>query len=173
MQEHSFSVVVDGSPEEVWRLFWYRGEDRPRSKDVGIDILHPGDEIGEGLVRHCTFRVPRYLLSGGVGHSWEWLTQVRPHESWKYDAIGKPLWSKAEGWTRLEDLGDGRTRIHFKETYYAFNPVMRLLLERRVHDFISKGNDVEITKAVNGGLRWLRSKRDPGGQAASASSTGP
>jgi hypothetical protein len=29
---------------------------------VTIDILHPGDAVGEGLVRHCTFRVPRYLL---------------------------------------------------------------------------------------------------------------
>jgi hypothetical protein len=173
VQEHSFSVEVEGSPEEVWRLFWYRGKDRPSSKDVTIEILHPGDEVGEGLVRHCTFKVPRFLLSGGVGHSWEWLTEVKPYESWKYDAVGKPLWSKAEGRTRLEDLGGGRTRIHFKETYLAFNPVMRLLFERYVHNYISKGNDAEITKAVNGGLRWLRSRQPPGGQAASASSTGP
>ena len=79
--------------------------------------------------------MPKYLLTGGVGYSWEWLTQVKPCESWKYDAIGKPLWSRAEGWTRLEDLQDGRTQIHFRETYHAFNPVMRIVLERRVHDF--------------------------------------
>ena len=66
---------------------------------------------------------PRYLMSGGVGKSWEWLTEVKPPVSWKYDAVGKPLWSIAEGRTRLEDLGDGRTRIHFSETYHAFNPV--------------------------------------------------
>jgi len=28
-------------------------------------LLHPGDEVGEGLVRHCTFPVPRFLGSGG------------------------------------------------------------------------------------------------------------
>ena len=48
--------------------------DRPQGKLGQIDILHPGDEIGEGLVRHCTFPVPKILGSGGVGKSWEWLT---------------------------------------------------------------------------------------------------
>ena len=64
-------------------------------------------------MRHCTFPVPKFLLSGGVGQSWEWLTEVRLHESWKYDAIGKPLWSRAEGRTRLEDA---RRRPHPRRT---------------------------------------------------------
>ncbi len=164
MQRHEHAVDVDGTPEEVWRLFWYRGP-RPKQGPVHIEILHPGDEIGEGLVRHCTFRVPRYLLSGGVGKSWELLTEVVPPVSWKYDAIGKPLWSVAEGRTRLEDLGGGRTRIHFSETYHAFNPVLRVLLERRVHRFISKDNDALIASSVNAGLARLRQRpaRPPAG----------
>ncbi len=156
MQEHHYSVVVDGRPEDVWRLFWYRGPRPKTDSGVQIEILHPGDDVGEGLIRHCTFPVPRYLLSGGTGVSWEWLTEVRPPVSWKYDAVGKPLWSKAEGRTRLEDLGDGRTRIHFSETYHAFNPVLRVLLERRVHRFISKDNDRLITEAINAGLARMR-----------------
>lgn len=156
MQDHRFSVDVEGSPEEVWRLFWLREPRKRAHGDVTIEILHPGNEVGEGLVRHCHFRVPRYLMSGGVGVSWEWLTEVKPYESWKYDAVGKPLWSRAEGRTRLEDLGAGRTRVHFRETYHAFNPILRLLLERRVHDFISKDNDKQIQAALNEGLRHLR-----------------
>jgi hypothetical protein len=156
VQEHHYSVVVDGRPEDVWRLFWYRGPRPKTDSGVQIEILHPGDDVGEGLIRHCTFPVPRYLLSGGTGVSWEWLTEVRPPVSWKYDAVGKPLWSKAEGRTRLEDLGDGRTRIHFSETYHAFNPVLRVLLERRVHRFISKDNDRLITEAINAGLARMR-----------------
>jgi hypothetical protein len=155
MQEHNHHLDVDGTPEEVWALFWYRGP-RPKSGPVTIEILHPGDDEGEGLVRHCTFRVPRYLGSGGVAHSWEWLTEVKRPESWKYDAVGKPLWSKAEGRTRLEDLGDGRTRIHFTETYHAFNPILRVLLERRVHRFISKDNEAIMGTAINAGLRAMR-----------------
>ena len=170
MQRHSYSVDVDGTPEEVWSLFWYRGP-RPAGPGPGgvtIEILHPGDEVGEGLIRHCTFRVPRYLGTGGVGVSWEWLTQVTPFESWKYDAVGKPLWSQAEGRTRLEALEGGRTRIHFTETYEAFNPVLRVLLERRVHRFISRDNDKLIAGAINGGLRAMRAAqgREGGGPTA-------
>ncbi|MGA2521670.1 MAG: polyketide cyclase / dehydrase and lipid transport family protein [Acidimicrobiales bacterium] len=168
MQVHRYAVEVEGTPAEVWSLFWYRGPRRPTSSGVSIEILHPGDEVGEGLIRHCTFRVPRYLMTGGVGHSWEWLTEVTPTTSWKYDAVGKPLWSRAEGRTELEDLGEGRTRIHFTETYHAFNPVLRALLERRVHRFISKDNDRLITTAINDGVRRLRAARAPRTEPESA-----
>ena len=159
MQEHQFFVDIAATPDELWELFWLRRA-LTQSGDVTIEILHRGDAIGEGLVRHCTFRVPRYLLSGGRGQSWEWLTEVTPKVSWKYNAVGKPLWSEAEGRTRLEDLGDGQTRVHFSETYRAFNPIMRLLLEKRVHDFISKDNDRLITDSVNAGIRHLRAKQE-------------
>jgi len=55
--------------------------------------------------------------------------------------VGKPLWSRAEGWHTLEDTNDGRTRLTFHETYHANNPLMRALFERRVHLFISGHND--------------------------------
>jgi hypothetical protein len=160
MQRHEFSVDLDATVEELWQMFWYRAPDRPQPRDVKtrIDILHPGDEVGNGLVRHCHFPVPRWLLSGGVGQSWEWLTEVKPMESWRYDAIGKPLWSRATGWTRLEDLGGGRTRVHFAEEYEAFNPIMRVLFEKRVHDAISRDNDT-ILAALEGGVRWHRKSR--------------
>lgn len=158
MQRHEFSVEVNAPPPEVWEVFWYRAPDRPQAKIGRIDILHPGDEAGEGLVRHCEFPVPKWLLSGGRGQSWEWLTEVKPYESWRYDAVGKPLWSRAQGRTRLEDLGDGRTRIHFQETYEAFNPVMRFALERAVHSRLSRDND-SILAAIEGGVRWHRRRK--------------
>ena len=134
--------------------------DRPQPRDVKtrIEILHPGDELGNGLVRHCYFPVPRWLLSGGVGQSWEWLTEVKLHESWRYDAIGKPLWSHATGWTRVEEIGEGRTRVHFTEEYEAYNPIMRVLFEKRVHEFISRDNDT-ILAALQGGIRYHQKRR--------------
>ena len=143
-----------------------------RDGKTRIDILHPGDADGNGLVRHCTFPVPRWLLSGGIGNSWEWLTDVTPHESWRYDAVGKPLWSRATGFTRLVDLGDGRTRVEFAEEYEAFNPVMRALLERRVHASISRDNDA-ILAALNGGLRWHRKRRERAGANEAAAERAP
>jgi hypothetical protein len=156
VQDHQYSFVIDAAPAEIWQLFWHRQVRNIQHGDVRIEILHPGDEVGNGLVRHCHFRVPRYLLSGGVGQSWEWLTEVKPHESWRYDAVGKPLWSRASGWTRLEDLGDGRTRVHFRETYEAFNPILRFFLERAVHRYISKDNDKHIKAAIDRGLDMMR-----------------
>jgi hypothetical protein len=159
MQDHSFAFEVDATPREIWTLFWQRRNRVVEHGDVRIEYLHWGDETGEGRIRHCHFRVPRYLLSGGVGRSWEWLTEVKPFESWRYDAIGKPLFSRATGWTRLEDLGGGRTRVHFRETYEAFNPILRALLERRVHAFISKDNDRIMQAAIEKGVGAMRAAR--------------
>ena len=92
----------------------------------------------------------------------EWLTQLDPPHSWRYDAIGKPLWSKASGTTRLEAIGEGTTRLHFTETYEVFNPIMRALLERRVHKFISNDNDRLMKAGIEAGLHVLRKRNDQG-----------
>jgi polyketide cyclase/dehydrase/lipid transport protein len=159
VEEHHYEIEVDATPQEVWEVFWYRGADKPKPDLVTIDILSPGDEHGEGLVRHCTFPVPKVLGSGGVGKSWEWVTQVKPYDSWRYDAIGKPLWSRAEGHIELHDLGDGRTRVHFTEKYEAFNPWMRRLgLEKWVHEKLSRDND-SFFQAINKGLEFHRARK--------------
>jgi hypothetical protein len=160
MQDHRFDFVVDGTPEEVWDVIWGRMRKGVRTDDVTIEILHQGDEQGNGLVRTCHFRVPRYLLSKGRAQSWEWITEAERPVSWRYDAIGKPLWSRASGWTRLEDLGEGRTRVFFRETYEAFNPVVRALLEKRVHHFISKDNDRLIEASLVASLKRLHERKE-------------
>ena len=66
----------------------------------------------------------------------------------------------ARSCSRLEDLGDGRTRVHFTERYECFNPWMRRLgLERWVHQKISRDNDT-ILAALEGGLAWHRKRRE-------------
>jgi hypothetical protein len=166
MQEHHYSFEIDASTEEVWRALHPKLPPVPAGQrrkfthgDVTIEIWNEGDENGEGLVRTCWFPVPKLLLSGGRAQSWECITEVRPNEFSKYEAVGKPLWSKAEGWHRLEDLGDGRTRVHFGETYHAFNPVLRVLLERYVHRFISKDNDKLVKQAIEAGVARQRSRK--------------
>ncbi|MCU1457204.1 MAG: hypothetical protein JWL73_1296 [Actinomycetia bacterium] len=176
MQEHRYSFVVDATPEEIWSAMHPRlpahpsgqgeqGEFGPMTRKiehgpVTIEILHDGDENGAGLVRHCFFRVPKYLLSGGVGQSWEHVTEVVPNESGKYYAIGKPLWSRAEGEHRFERLPDGKTRVHFLERYHVFNPFVRRILERRVHKFISKDNDKMVQAGIEAALAASRQRAD-------------
>jgi len=149
----------------VWRALHPPAPPRPPGEHrvieyggVRIEIVNEGDSRGEGLVRRCTFAVPWWLLSGGVGRSWECVTEVRPNEYSQYEAVGKPLWSEATGWHRLEDLGDGRTRVHFGETYHAFNPILGVLFERRVHRFISKDNDRLVRLAIERGVAAHRSR---------------
>jgi hypothetical protein len=147
VQRHEVSFIVDAPRERVWRLFHPKpppDASVPRTIEHPggtITILNDGGEEGEGLVRTCTFPVPRYLLSGGVARSWEVVCEVRKHEYARYQAIGKPLWSKAEGWHTLESLdGGARTRLTFVETYHAHTPILRRLLEAPVHRFITRDN---------------------------------
>ena len=163
MQRHSFSFEIDATPHEVWAALHprrpVRAPDEPDVIEYGgvrIEIVAPGNADGEGLVRRCTFPVPRYLLSGGVGRSWECVVESRPPAFSRYEAVGKPLWSEAGGWHRLTDLGEGRTRVEFGETYHAFNGVLRRLLERRVHRFISRDNDRLVRRAVEEGVARMR-----------------
>jgi hypothetical protein len=123
VQSHEFSFEVDGTPAEVWRALHPRRERGViEHGSVRIEIVHPGDANGLGLVRHCTFRVPRYLRSGGVGRSWEVITESRPPDHSRYEAVGKPLWSRAGGRHGIEAVGDDRSRVTFGETYEAFTP---------------------------------------------------
>lgn len=173
MQERQFSFEVEAGPEEVWAVLHPRIPPDPSGQrrvieheGVRIEIVHPGDGHGEGLVRSCTFRVPKYLLSGGVGRSWECVTEARPDElRSRYEAVGRPPWSYASGWHHLTELSPGRTRVSFGERYHAVNPLVRRLVERRVHDFITADNERIMRNAVESGLRAMR-RRDHRTEAA-------
>lgn len=169
MQEHQSSFVVHATPAEVWGL-WFSppppglgpGEVQViEMDDVRIEILHRGDDRHEGLVRHCWYPVPRFLLSRGVAQSWELLTDLVPNESYRYRAITRPPFATAEGRQWLEDLGEGRTRVHFAERYSIANPVLRRLLERYLHGVISRNNDRAIQNGVQLGLEALRAAAAP------------
>jgi hypothetical protein len=179
MQRHENSFVVKASPAQVWAMFSPPapaelppdGIEVREHENVRIEILHQGNEVHEGLVRHCYYPVPRYLISGGVAESWELVTDVVPNVSSRYRAITRPPFAVAEGWHRLEDLGDGRTRMIFVETYSVKNPLLRFLFERRVHDFISKNNDALFKAGMRMGVEFMNSLT--GGAAGAADRAAP
>lgn len=158
MQDHRFDFVVTAPPEDVREVLWRQMRRDVTTDSVKIEILHPGDAEGNGLVRHCWFPVPKYLLSGGRGQSWEWITEATDR-SWRYDAVGRPPWSRATGWTQLEDAGDGRTRMRFRETYEVQNRALQAVLERPVHQFISRDNDRLLEASLNAMLDRLQERR--------------
>jgi hypothetical protein len=146
MQSYTVRFLVEAPARKVWRVLHPPASpNAPRPRVIEwpagrMEILTEGDEAGEGLVRTCVFGVPKYLLSGGKGRSWETVTEAEINKLSRYVAIGKPLWSRAEGYHELEEQPDGTTVLTFHETYHAYNPVLRFLLERRVHARISRDN---------------------------------
>lgn len=146
MQRHEVVFVVEAPPYRVWRMFHPKtpaDATVPRSFDHpngSITILRDGDDDGAGLVRTATFPVPKWLCSGGRAESFECVVEARKNEYARYEAVGKPLWSRAQGWHTLEPVGDGSsTRVTFVEIYEAKSRLGRLL-EKRVHDVISRDN---------------------------------
>lgn len=146
MQSYTVRFSVEAPARKVWRVLHPPApKDAPRPRMItypagSMEILNEGDEAGEGLVRTCVFDVPRYLLSGGKARSWETVTEATINKLSRYVAISKPLWSRAEGYHELDEQPDGTTLLTFHETYHAYNPVLRALLERRVHAKISRDN---------------------------------
>lgn len=146
MQTYTASFAIEAPPRKVWRVIHPpkpAGATVPRTITYpagSIEILYDGDEAGQGLVRTCVFDVPRYLLSGGKARSWEVVTEARINEFSRYVSISKPLWSRAEGYHELAEQSDGSTLLTFHETYHAYNPILRALLEHRVHAKISADN---------------------------------
>lgn len=140
------TFAVEAPPRRVWRVLHPPvPADAPSPRIIEypaghIEVLSEGDDAGQGLVRTCVFDVPRYLLSGGKARSWEVVTEARVNEISRYVSISKPLWSRAEGYHALQEQPDGTTLLTFHETYHAFNPVLRALLERRVHAKITADN---------------------------------
>jgi hypothetical protein len=169
MQRFETVFDVDAPPKKVWGLLHMPPPaDAPSPRKVEypgghMEIWSEGDSKGEGLVRTCVFRVPRYLLSGGSARSWEVVWRVVPLERAHYRGVGKPLWSRGEGWHQLESLDDGtRTRLTFVETYHVMSPILRPLLEKRVHKFISRDNHKLYLKLLGylGPAKEISSKRE-------------
>ncbi|AFJ35514.1 SRPBCC family protein [Mycobacterium intracellulare] len=146
MQSYTVRFHIDAPPRKVWRaLHPPAPPNAPRPRVLewptgSMEILNEGNEAGEGLVRTCVFEVPKYLLTGGRARSWETVTEAELDKLSRYVAVGAPLWSRAEGYHQLEEQPDGTTVLTFHETYRAYNPVLRFLLERPVYAKISRDN---------------------------------
>ncbi len=168
MQRHEVVFDVGAPPHRVWRLFHPKVQPDdvvPRTithPGGSITILKEGDDDGAGLVRTASFRVPRWLLSGGRGRSFEVVVAARRNEYARYHAEGKPLWSHAEGWHTLEPIDGGNgTRLTFVETYHAHNRLLRTLFERRVHRRISRDN-AALYETILGRLGPVTRVQQPG-----------
>ena len=86
MREHRFTVEMPHSAARIWALM----QDYPRwtyfaPMVVRVEVLHPGDARGDGLLRRVIYRMPL----GRAGAALELVTNVEPERGYTYTMIGR------------------------------------------------------------------------------------
>jgi ribosome-associated toxin RatA of RatAB toxin-antitoxin module len=137
MREHRYSVEFPHSAERLWALM----QDYPRWAEyapmvVRVDVLHPGDAEGNGLLRRVIYRMPL----GRRGSALELVTDVTPARGYTYTMISRTPGNDQTGRVRLEPLGPDRTRLHFEERYNIESAPWRWF-EGPIYRFINKQNE--------------------------------
>jgi polyketide cyclase/dehydrase/lipid transport protein len=143
VRQHEFTVELPHSARRLWALFqrydlWK--EYAPGVLDV--EIVHPGDAAGNGLLRRVVYPLP----FGRRGESFELVRNVRENEGYDYVMLRSGL----SGSMRLEPLGPNRTRLRFRETFHMTTPVLRWF-EGPIYRYINRRNEESMRAAA----AWL------------------
>lgn len=143
MREHRFTVEFPHPVERVWALFQrYDLWTQYAPMVIGVEVVHPGDERGNGLLRRVIYKMPL----GRKGSALELVTDVDPGRGYNYTMLSRRPGNDQTGRVTLEPLGPGRTRLHFEERYNLTNPVLKLF-EAQIYRFINKQNETSMQRA--------------------------
>lgn len=152
MREHRYSLDIPHPCERVWALF----QDYDRWTDyapmvVAVEVLHPGDASGHGLLRRVIYRMPL----GRKGSALELVTDVDPATAdagggYTYTMISRDPGNDQTGTVRLEPTGTGSCRLHFEERYHLTKTPWKWF-EGLIYRFINKQNEASMARAV----QWL------------------
>ena len=143
MRHHEFTVDLPHSAPRLWALFqrydlWK--EFAPGVLDV--EIVHPGDAQGNGLLRRVVYPLP----FGRRGESFELVRNVRATEGYDYLMLRGGL----SGSVHLERTGPNRTRLRFREAFDLKTPVLRWF-EGPIYRYINRRNEA----SMQGAAAWL------------------
>ena len=147
MREHRYSVDLPHGPARLWALMQDYGrwpEYAPMV--IAVEILHPGDSGGNGLLRRVIYPLPL----GRRGAALELVTDVAPNCGYSYTMISREPGNDQTGRLRLEALGPNRTRLSFEERYHLTSAPWRWF-EGAIYRFINKKNE-ESMRAMS---EWL------------------
>jgi polyketide cyclase/dehydrase/lipid transport protein len=143
MRAHRFSLDIPHPPERVWRLFQrYDLWTNYAPMVVGVEVIHPGDANGNGLLRRVIYKMPL----GRKGSALELVTDVEPGRGYTYTMLSRRPGNDQTGRVRLEPVGENATRLHFEERYNLTSPVFKLF-EAQIYRFINKQNEDSMRRA--------------------------
>jgi hypothetical protein len=110
-----------------------------------VEVLHPGDAHGNGLLRRVIYQMP----FGRRGAAIELVTGVQHARGYTYEMIGRQSGNDQTGRVRLEPIPSG-TRLHFEERYHLTSAPWKWF-EGPIYRFINKKNE-ESMRALSA---WL------------------
>jgi len=147
VREHRYSVELPHCPERLWALM----QDYARWTDyapmvIDVQVLHPGDAGGNGLLRRVIYRLPL----GRRGSALELVTGVEPARGYTYTMISRTPGNDQTGRVRLEPLGGERTRLHFEERYHLEQLPWKWF-EGPIYRFINRQNELSMRRLSD----WL------------------
>jgi hypothetical protein len=142
MKEYQYSIDLPHAAARIWTLMndYHRWAEFAKPMVIGVSVAEPGDEIGNGLVRHVRYRLPLGLK----GTSVETISDVELGVGYTYTAE-----SGTVGKLRLEELGPESTRMHFEESLRLKWPL--IWFEGRIQKFIADHSRKTMLKMAD----WL------------------
>ena len=147
MREHRFALDIPHPAERVWALFQrYDLWTQYAPMVIGVEVIHPGDENGNGLLRRVIYKLPL----GRKGSALELVTDVDPGRGYTYTMLSRRPGNDQTGRVRLEPLGPDKTRLHFEERYNLTNPILKNF-EAQIYRFINRQNETSMRRAAD----WL------------------
>jgi len=135
------------SPERLWALF----QDYDRWTDyapmvVRVDVVYPGDENGNGLLRRVIFKMP----FGRKGAALELVSSIEANRGYTYTMINREPGQDQTGKVGLERIGPNCTRFSFEERYNLTKAPWKWF-EGQIYGFINKQNEASMRRASE----WL------------------
>ncbi|HZR81005.1 MAG TPA: SRPBCC family protein [Candidatus Binatia bacterium] len=142
MREHRYSVDLPHSPERPWAVM----QDYARWTEyapmvIRVDVLWPGDDRGNGLLRRVIYKMP----FGRTGSALELVSGVEPARGYTFLMINRVPGNDQTGRVRLEPIGPNKTRLHFEERYNLTKPPWKWF-EGPIYRFINKQNEQSMQR---------------------------
>ncbi|HLM18704.1 MAG TPA: SRPBCC family protein [Acidimicrobiia bacterium] len=142
-REHRYSFEMPHAAARIWALFQdYDNWTAYAPMVLRVEVLHPGDENGNGLLRRVIYQMPL----GRKGAALELVTDVEPERGYTYTMISRDAGNDQTGKIRLEPIDANRTRFHFEERYHLTKPPWKWF-EGPIYRFINKKNEESMRRA--------------------------